>query len=269
MNLTADDVHAFAHAYLLPLAFRVIVAFAIFIVGRELAKIVMRVVERAMARSGVDDSLRTFFGDLIYALLFVGVVLAALDALGIDTTAMLAVLGATGLAIGLAMQGSLSNAAAGVMLIMLRPYKVGDRVRLGDHVGRVERIRVLQTVIVTADHREVSIPNSRILAHPIENLSVLGRRRVDLVVTVGQTTDLGRVRKLLEDVVLADPRIEPSSAEHIALAEISDASVKLLLRPWTSVENYAKVASDIMERIKAAMEAEQLTYAVALHGVAS
>ena len=164
---------------------------------------------------------------------------------------MIAVLGAAGLAIGLALQGSLSNFAAGVMLIVLRPYKVGDLVTIGKYLGRVEAISVFQTIIVTADHREVTIPNGQIIAQPIENLTVLGRRRVDLVVSVAQASDLHRVRAAARRRRRSPTRASSRRrAPTIDIAEITDASVKLYLRPWTSVENYTKVATDTMERIK-------------------
>jgi small conductance mechanosensitive channel len=264
MDVTTADLEAFARTHLLPLGLKVLVALVIFIVGRQISKIVWRALDRMMDRSGMDVSLRKFLGDVAYAVLFVVVVIAALDAVGVETTAVIAVLGAAGLAIGLALQGSLSNFAAGVMLIVLRPYKVGDLVTIGKYLGRVEAIKVFQTIMITLDHREVTIPNGQIIAQPIENLSALGRRRVDLIVSVAQATDLGKVRQLLEDVIVADPRIQQSPPATIDIAEITDTGVKLHLRPWTSVENYTKVASETMERIKATMETAQLKYSVSL-----
>jgi small conductance mechanosensitive channel len=217
-----------------------------------------------MERSRMDISLRKFLGSVAYAILLLAVIIAALDTVGVKTTAVVAVLGAAGLAIGLALQGSLSNFAAGVMLIVLRPYKVGDLVVVGKYIGRVDAIKVFHTVLVTGDHREVTIPNGQIIAAPIENLTVLGRRRVDLVVSVAQAADLKRVRTLLEDVVTKDDRITNAAATTIDIAEITDASVKLLLRPWTDVEHYTKVAADLMERVKDAMETAGLKYSIAL-----
>jgi len=264
MNITWADLEAFAQAHLVPLGLRLLVALIIFIAGRQIARIILRALDRFMERSNMDVSLRKFVGDLAYAVLLVSVIIAALDTLGVKTTAVIAVLGAAGLAIGLALQGSLSNFAAGVMLIVLRPYKIGDIVMIDKYMGRIEAIKVFHTVIITADNREVTIPNAQIIAKPIENLTVLGRRRVDLVVSVAQSSDLHRVRQLLEGVVLADQRIQHTPAPAIDIAEITDASVKLYLRPWTSVENYTKVAADTMERIKQTMEAAQLKYSVAL-----
>ena len=264
MHITWADFEAFAQAHLVPLGLRILVALIIFIAGRQIARLVLRALDRFMERSQMDVSLRKFLGDLAYAVLLVSVIIAALDTLGVKTTAVIAVLGAAGLAIGLALQGSLSNFAAGVMLIVLRPYKVADLVMIDKYVGRVEAIKVFNTVIVTGDHREVTIPNAQIIAKPIENLTALGRRRVDLIVSVAQSSDLHRVRQLLEGVVLADQRIQHAPAPSIDIAEITDASIKLYLRPWTSVENYTKVAADTMERIKQTMEAAELKYSVVL-----
>ncbi len=269
MDLTWADLESLADAHLVPLVLRVVIALIIFIAGRQVARLVLRVLDRIMERSRMDVSLRKFFGDVAYAVMLAAVIIAALDTLGVQTTAIIAMLGAAGLAIGLALQGSLSNFAAGVMLIVLRPYKVGDLVMIDKYLGRVDAIKVFHTVVVTADHREVTIPNAQIIAKPIENLSALGRRRVDLVVCVAQSSDLHRVRQLLEGVVLADQRIQQAPPPSIDIAEITDASVKLYLRPWTTVDNYARVAADTMERVKQTMEAAELKYTVALQGTPS
>jgi small conductance mechanosensitive channel len=259
-NLTWADVKDYAWIVGPKLA----VALAIFVVGRWISKAVLRGLIRLMERGDVDISLRKFLGDVAYASMFVVVVIASLDTIGVKTTAIVAVLGAAGLAVGLALQGSLSNFAAGVMLILQRPYKVGDLVVLGKYMARVEAIKVFHTIVVTGDHREVSIPNGLVISQPIENLTALGRRRVDLVVSVAQASDLARVRELLEGVLAQDERIHRTGANAIDVAEITDSSVKLYLRPWTSVEHHAKVAADTMERIKTVMEAAGLKYSVLL-----
>src|SRR5262245_18414438 len=178
MHITWADFEALAQAHLVPLGLRVLVALTIFVAGRQIARLILRALDGFMERSRIDVSLRKFLGDLAYAVLLVSVIIAALDTLGVKTTAVVAVLAAAGLAIGLALQGSLSNFAAGVMLIVLRPYKVGDLVMIDKYMGRIEAIKVFHTVMVTGDHREVTIPNAQIIAQPIENLTVLGRRRV-------------------------------------------------------------------------------------------
>lgn len=264
MTITVDDLHHFADVYLIPFGLKIAIALAIFVLGRWISRAILRGMDRVMERSKMDVSLRKFLGDVAYAVLFVVVVIAALDTVGIKTTAVVAVLGAAGLAIGLALQGSLSNFAAGVMLIVLRPYKVGDVVVIGKYNGRVDSIRVFHTLLITADYREVTIPNGTIIAQPIENLTVLGRRRVDFVVSVAQAADLGKVRSLLESVAAAHESVDQDQKAAIEVAEITDASVKLYFRPWTNVDSYAKVAAETMEEIKRTMESAGLKYSVTL-----
>src|SRR3569623_1681033 len=264
MTITLGDIDVFAHTYLLPFGMRILLALAIFIVGRWVARAILRLFDKVMQRSDVDISLRKFLTDVAYAVLLVGTVIAALDTAGVKTTAVVAVLGAAGLAIGLALQGALSNFAAGVMLIVLRPYKVGDQVTIGKYLGRVAAIRVFQTILITADNREITIPNGQIIAAPIENMTVLGRRRVDLVVSVNHPADLPQVRDLLGKAIAADDRIETTPKPTIEIAEITDATTKLYLRTWTKCDDYAGVATTAIEKIKNAMEAAQVKFSVAM-----
>lgn len=268
MTLTLDDVVTWADVYLLPIAIKILFALVVFLIGRWIARFILRALDRVMDHSKMEISLRKFLGDLAYAVLFCVVIIASLDTLGIKTTAVVAVLGAAGLAIGLALQGSLSNFAAGVMLIMLRPYKISDVVVIGKYTGRVDAIKVFHTILVTNDNREITIPNGQIIAAPIENLTVLGRRRVDLIVSVEQGANLAKVRDLLASVIAAEERFHRSPAPAIAVSEISDSAIKLQVRPWTTSEDYTNVSTDAMERIKAAMDGAGMKYSVALQVVA-
>lgn len=255
MTIDFDDVRRFAENYLLPFGLKLLMGVGIFVIGRWISRLVLRGFDRILERSRVDVSLRKFLGDMAYAALFVVVVLAALDTVGVKTTALVAVLGGAALAIGLALQGSLSNFAAGVMLIVLRPYKVNDWVVIGKYSGRVDAIRVFQTVLVTADNRQITIPNGQIIAAPIENFSAFGQRRVDLVVNVPLGTDLGAVRRILLDTLAADDRVAASPAPAIDVAEVTDGGVKLLLRPWTTSNDHFRVMVETMERAQQAMAA--------------
>jgi small conductance mechanosensitive channel len=263
MDISAEDLHGFAAGYLWPLALRVIIALAVFVLGRMAARMLIRVIDGVMARGHVDVSLRKFLRDIIYAAMVIVVSVASLDSLGVRTTAIVAALGAAGLAIGLALQGSLSNFAAGVMLIVLRPYKVNDLVTIGKYVGRVEAIKVFNTIIITADHREITIPNGQIIAQPIENLSVLGRRRIDLVVTINQVAELAAVKNMLA-AAIRDDKIHEDPPATVELAEVTDAGMKLYVRPWTAAGDYGPVATEAIERIKRALEARQLKFGIAL-----
>lgn len=268
MTITWDDVERVANEYLLPIGVKLLVAAAIFMIGRWISRAILKALDRVMERSKMDISLRKFLGDLAYAVLFAVIVIASLDTIGIRTTAVVAVLGAAGLAVGLALQGSLSNFAAGVMLIVLRPYKVTDLVVIGKYTGRVDAIKVFHTVIITADNREITIPNGQVITQPIENLTVLGRRRIDLVVSVGQATDLAKVRGVLEGVIAGDNRFQASPSPTVEIAEITDAAIKLQFRPWTTCDDYARVVPETLERIKTAMDGAGVKYAVALQATA-
>jgi small conductance mechanosensitive channel len=260
------DLARFVEAYILPSAMNILTALAVFFVGRWIAKLLVRGARALMDRSQMDVSLRKFLADVLYAVLLIAVATAALDAVGIETTAVIAVLGAAGLAVGLALQGSLSNFAAGVMLIVLRPYRVGDLVAIGKYLGRVDAIKVFHTVLITADHREVTIPNGKIIGDSIENLTVLGRRRVEIVVSVAHGTNLHQTRQWLESVVKADDRVHAQPEPSIDLAEVGTDSVKLYLRPWTSVEDYAVVAARTMEKVKETLDSHGVKFQLALQG---
>jgi small conductance mechanosensitive channel len=149
---------------------------------------------------------------------------------------------------------------------MLRPYKVTDLVVIGKYLGRIDAIKIFHTILITGDNREVTIPNGQIIAAPIENLTVLGKRRVDLVVTVahGPTSDLAQIKKLLEGAVHDDPRIDSEVKPSIDVAEITDTDVKLTFRPWTSAGNHGRVACEMMERIKDALQGAGLKFTVGL-----
>jgi small conductance mechanosensitive channel len=255
MTVDLDDVRRFAESYLLPFAVKLLMGVAIFVIGRWISRLVLRGFDRILERGRVDVSLRKFLGDMAYAALFVIVVLAALDTVGVKTTALLAVLGGAALAIGLALQGSLSNFAAGVMLIVLRPYKVSDWVTIGKYTGRVDAIRVFNTVLITGDSREITIPNGQIITQPIENLTVLGQRRVDLIVNVPVATDLGALRRVLMDVLAKDTRIATTPPTTIDVGEITEGGVKVLLRPWTTANDHFRVMVETMERAQHAMTA--------------
>jgi len=264
--MSYESLRELSNEYLVPIGLRIVIALIVFVVGRVIARAIVRGIDRAMDRSQVDASLRKFLTDVGYAVLLVAVVIASLDTIGIKTTAVVAVLGAAGLAVGLALQGSLSNFAAGVMLIILRPYKIADLVMIGKYLGRVDAIRVFHTVLITADNREIILPNGQVIAGPIENLTTLGRRRVDLVVSVANNppAELYKVKQLLEGVVLADKRVHQSPPVTIEVAEITADNVKLNLRPWTSSDDYFTVASETMARVKDTLETAGIKYAVML-----
>ena len=264
LALSWARVQALAEQHLVPFALKIVVALMIFVGGRTVARMIARAVSGVMERSRMDVSLRKFLGDVLYAILLVAVVTAALDSLGVRTTAVVAVLGAAGLAVGLALQGSLSNFAAGVMIIVLRHYKVGDSVVIGKYTGRVDAIKVFHTVLHTADNREVIIPNAQIIAQPIENMTVLGRRRIDLKVTVAKGGDLIAVKQAVEAVALSDQRIQSSPRPELELVEVTADTMVLMMRPWTISDDVAAVSHDLIERVRDTLDATDVKYTAAL-----
>lgn len=250
-----DEARALAEAYLVPFGVHLLVALLVFVLGRMLARLVVRILGRLLDRSKVDASLRHFLCDVAYAVLLVIVVIAALDQLGVETTAAIAVLGAMGLAIGLALQGSLGNFAAGVMIIVFKPYRVGDVVNLAGHIGKVEAIKVFQTVIITGDNRQVTLPNGTVQSGVIENITARPTRRVDLVFGIGYDDDLARAKEILHELVAADERILQDPEPFIAVTDLAESSVNLACRPWTKTSDWWAVRCDLTERAKLAFDA--------------
>ena len=191
---------------------KIIAAIAILVVGRWVAKALTNVVRRVMDRTEVGEMLSRFVGNLIYVALLAFVVLAAINQLGVQTTSFIAVIGAAGLAIGLALQGSLSNFASGILIITLRPYKVGDYIEAGGTAGTVEEVQIFQTVLKSPGNQVIIVPNTQIMSGTITNYSTKPQRRVNLSASVGYNDDLDKVKQVLTDILAKDERVleEPS-----------------------------------------------------------
>ena len=232
------------------LGIRVITAIVIFFIGKWVVALVVSGLKKAMQKGDVDTTLRRFVANLVRMVLMLFVIIAAINHLGIQTASLIAVLGAAGLAVGLALQGSLSNFAAGVLIVLFRPYKVGDWIEGAGVSGSVEEVQILTTVLKTGDNKRVIIPNSQIMGSTITNYSANPTRRVDLVVGVSYSDDLDKVRKELEALVAADERILQDPAPTIAVSELADSSVNFVLRPWVNTADYWAVYFDLTERVK-------------------
>jgi len=228
----------------------VITAILVFFVGKWVVNLVVSGLMKAMQKGELDITLRRFIGNLARMLLMLFVVIAAINQLGVQTASLIALLGAAGLAVGLALQGSLSNFAAGVLIVLFRPYKVGDWIEGGGISGAVEEVQILTTVLKTGDNKRVIVPNSQIMGTTITNYSANETRRVDLVVGVSYSDDLDKVRKELQDLVDADERILKDPAVTIAVSELADSSVNFVLRPWVKTADYWGVYFDLTERVK-------------------
>lgn len=238
---------------------KIIAAIVIFIVGRWVAKFLRNLTRKLMIKGDVDATLVSFVGNLIYVALLAFVIIAALGQLGIQTTSFIAILGAAGLAVGLALQGSLANFAAGVLMIIFRPFKVGDFIEGAGVAGTVEEIQIFTTQLKTPDNKTIIIPNAKMTEGNITNYSNKGTRRVDLVFGIGYGDDIDRARNLIQDEISKDQRIHPEPAPQIVVAELAESSVNFAVRSWVNSADYWGVYFDLTENIKKRFDAEGIT----------
>jgi small conductance mechanosensitive channel len=229
---------------------KVLAALAIFVIGRWVAMGVRRGVRRMMEKGGIDPMIIGFVGSITYIALLAFVVIAALGQLGIQTTSFIAILGAAGLAVGLALQGSLANFAAGFLMLIFRPFKVGDFVEAAGVAGVVKDMQIFTTTMKTGDNKTIIIPNAKISGDNIINYSAEENRRVDMTVGVAYDADLSKVKDVLNDIISKEERILSDPAPQVAVAELADSSVNFIVRVWTKTEDYWGVKFDATETIK-------------------
>jgi len=234
-------------------------AVAILVFGLWLAKRIKNILSRMLEKRGVDPMLASFLGSITHVLLAAFIVIAALGQLGIQTTSLVAIIGAAGLAIGLALQGSLANFASGVMIIAFRPFKVGDFVEAGGATGVVEGIQIFSTQMKTGDNKTIIVPNANITGATITNYLAKDTRRVDLVFGIGYDDDIKKARQILQDIVTNDERILQDPAPVVAVAELADSSVNFIVRPWVNAADYWSVYWDLTETVKLLFDAEGIS----------
>ena len=241
----------YLNLYIVPWAINLVMALVIFVLGRWLAIGINRLVKRLMKKANIDDILISFIGNMLYFALLVVVVIAALDQLGVNTSSVLAVFAAAGLAVGLALKDSLSNFAAGVMLVLFKPFKAGDYIEAAGTGGVVEKLRIFNSVMRTGDNREITVPNSQIYASTIVNFSARATRRIDLIFGIGYGDDIRQAKNLIEEAMAEDERILKDPEPDVLLMELADSSVNIAVRPWVNAADYWVVRGDLMERVKA------------------
>jgi small conductance mechanosensitive channel len=229
---------------------RILIAIALFLIGRWGANFLRRLVRKGMTKARVDTTLVAFASNMAYYVVMAFIALAILGQFGIETTSLIALIGAAGLAVGLALQGSLSNFAAGILIILFRPFHVGDWIEANGVSGIVEDIELLTTVLRTLDNRTVVIPNSKLTDDNIVNYSTKGILRVDLVVGVAYHTNLKHAREVISQALKEDSRILTDPTPTIGVLELADSSINLAVRPWTRVENFWPVYFSAYEAIK-------------------
>jgi small conductance mechanosensitive channel len=237
----------------------ILFAIAIVFIGRIVVKWIVKLVRKLMVRSDMDPILINFASSIANALLLLFVFIAALDQLGVDTTSLVAIVGAAGLAIGLSLQGSLQNFAAGVMLIVFRPFKIGDFVEAAGQMGVIEEISIFSTTMQSPDNKEIIVPNGQIYSGAITNYSAKETRRIDLVFGIGYGDDMLKAKEIMEGVLLSHDSILADPVPAVAVAELADSSVNFNVRPWVKSEDYWSVRADVIEQIKLAFDEQGIS----------
>ncbi len=238
---------------------KIVAAIVVFIIGRWVAKAIRSGIKKALIKKNVDPTIISFSVSLIYIMLIVFVALASLGQLGVQTTSFIAIIGAAGLAVGLALKDSLSNFASGFMLIMFRPFKVGDFVEAAGVSGSVEEIHIFTTTLKTTDNKIIIIPNAKLTDDIITNYSTRDTRRIDMVFGIGYGDDIDKAKAILKDIMHKDSRILDDPPETIGLSELADSSVNFVVRPWVKTGDYWNVLFDTNESVKKRFDAEGIS----------
>jgi len=258
MNLNELTVNSqmLIETYLLPWGTKLLLALLIFIIGRIVVGVAARTIGKALTAARIDPILVNFAVAVVNTALLVLVIIFALSQLGLDTTSLVALVGAAGLAVGLALKDSLSHFAAGVMLIVFRPFKLGDYVEVGGVAGSVDKISIFSTRLKTPDNKVVTVPNGNIFGNTMTNYSEESTRRIDLVVGISYGSDLLKAKHLLDDIVGSHDKVLKDPAYRIAVSELADSSVNFIVRPWVNAADYWNVRFELLETIKLRFDAE-------------
>ena len=254
-----DSIVATIVGWLTLYGVKIFIALLIFVIGKWVARKLGDATKKLMVIRAVDTALVNFTSSLVYYALLIFVVIAALGQVGIQTASFVAIVAAAGLAIGLAMQGSLSNFAAGVLIILFKPFKIGDFVEMAGTSGVVVNIMIFTTELKTGDNKKVIVPNSSILGGVITNYSANDTRRVDLVMGIGYNDDIDKARQVLEELINADERILKDPAPLVAVSELADSSVNFVVRPWVNSADYWGVYFGLTEAVKKRFDQEGIS----------
>ncbi len=250
MESTVNHVNIFLATY----GLKIIGAIIILILGRIAAGLGRRIVTKLLTKSKTDDAVISFVGSLTFFLILTFAILAALAKFGIQTASFVAILGAAGFAVGFALQGSLANFAAGVLILVLRPFKTGDYIEGAGVAGSVKKIELFTTVLATPDNVKIMVPNGKLFGDIIKNISAYDTRRVDMVIGIGYGSSIQKAVEVLSELIKGEPRILQDPAPQIAVSELADSSVNLVVRPWVKKEDYWGVKFDLTRAIKEAFD---------------
>lgn len=259
MNINFQDIWTTTRGILLNYGLKILLALVILIVGRWVIKLIIRSLRKFFKKRNVEPTLTSFGLNIIYGTLMAFVIIAALGQVGIQTTSFVAILGAAGLAVGFALQGSLASFAAGVLIIILRPFKIGDFIEAGGATGTVKDIGIFSSTLKTPDNKIIIVPNTNIMGGNITNYNFEDKRRIDLVIGVGYDDDIRQVEQLLKSILESEERILPEPASTIGVLELADSSVNFAVRPWVNTSDYWPVYFDLLKNIKLTLDANGIT----------
>ncbi len=254
-----DKLLAQAQVLSLEFGLKIVTALAIFIIGKWVARKLGSAVTKLLEKGSGDPMLVRFVGNIVYFALLTFVILAAIAQMGVQTTSFVAALGAAGFAVGLALQGSLGNFAAGILLLVFRPFRVGHFIEGAGTAGTVEEVHIFNTRLRTPDNKSIVIPNSQLTSGTITNFTAKSERRVDLTFGVSYSDDIDKVKAVIREVMAEDDRILPEPEPVVGLMTLGESSVDFVVRPWVKSENYWPVLFDLNERIKKRFDAEGIS----------
>ncbi|GAB4316512.1 MAG: mechanosensitive ion channel [Bacteroidales bacterium] len=235
---------------------RLLYAVVILIVGFWIIRMIMRAVTKTMTSRGVEETLRKFVASILSMLLKVLLIISVVSMLGVEMTSFVAILAGAGLAVGMALSGTLQNFAGGVMIILFKPFKAGDVIEAMGYTGKVESVQIFNTILKTPDNKTIIIPNGPLSTSSLTNYSTEARRRVDFTVGIGYDDDIDKARKVMEGLIAADNRILKDPAPFIGVVELADSSVNFAVRVWVEAADYWDVFFDMNENIKKAFDKE-------------
>jgi small conductance mechanosensitive channel len=238
----------------MPFIINLFTAILIFWIGKKVVKVIVKLVKKVLEKAKMDDMLVSFVGAILNGLLMIVIAVAALDQLGVPTNSLVALIGAAGIAIGMAMKDSLNNFACGVLLIVFKPFKIGDFVEAAGVAGTIEKISIFNTIFKTGDNKQVIVANGSIYGGTITNFSAKPTRRVDMVFGIGYDADIKKAKEILMDIVVADERVLADPAPLVAVSELADSSVNFVVRPWVNSADYWNVNRDTHEKVKLAFD---------------
>lgn len=253
-DIQALDGDALLNNWLIPYGSKILIAITIYVIGKIVARFMSKMLGKAAYRSGKDEMLQSFVASITYFLLLLVVVIAALSQLGINTSSLVALIGAAGLAVGLALQNSLQNFAAGVMILLFKPFRKGHYIETGGVTGKVEQIGILVLEIRTGDNKTVLVPNGKVFSDKITNYSANERRRIDFIFDISYDANIGHAKTIIERCLAEEKRILADPEPRIAVGALAASSVQLFVRPWVATEDYWNVYFDLMEKIKLAFD---------------